>query len=329
MDFSIDRKSPLPVHQQLKGMFEYAIACGELSPGEALPSVRELAAQIGVAPMTISQVYRELKKQELVSTRPGSGTQVAENLYGRFPARSEVLALHRRIDALIDSASAIGIRAGDLASMINARLVFRSSLGRHVSIVMVGLFPEATASYARIISHHIGGGAAVEPLTVDEIERDPALRARAASADLAITLMSQHQVVAALLDNTKTVAIRFIPSEETRRSLASIDPMARVVLVSRFAEFLPMMRNGVRRFASHVADVDGGSLNDEGIRESAKSADVVVFSTGAEAIRDYLNIGTVVFEYRHTPDPSDIERIVLPALRAATLSSNEETREAS
>lgn len=318
MEFNVDRQSRVPVRQQLKGMFEYAIACGEVAPGETLPSVRALATRIGVAPMTISQVYQELKKQDLVTTRPGSGTRVAENPHGRFSARSEVLALHRRIDTLIDDAAAMGIRPSDLVSMITARLVFRSSLGRRALIVMIGLFRDATASYARFIAHRIGESASVEPMTIDDIERDPQARARAASADLAVTLMSQHHVVAPLLGNTKTVAVRFIPSEETRRQLASIDPMARVVLVSRFAEFLPIMRTGVHRFAPHAEDIAACSLDEESMAAMLRGANVVIFSTGADSVRDHLDPDMAAFEYRHTPDPGDIERIVLPAVRATT-----------
>ena len=43
MEFSVDRDLPVPLRTQLQGLIEYGIACGELVPGELLPSVRELA----------------------------------------------------------------------------------------------------------------------------------------------------------------------------------------------------------------------------------------------------------------------------------------------
>ncbi len=54
MDFRIDRSLALPIRQQIRGMIEYGISCGEFAVGEALPSVRDLAEQLAVAPMTIS-----------------------------------------------------------------------------------------------------------------------------------------------------------------------------------------------------------------------------------------------------------------------------------
>jgi len=60
MEFSVDRDLPVPLRTQLQGLIEYGIACGELTAGELLPSVRAMAERIGVAPMTVSQVYADL-----------------------------------------------------------------------------------------------------------------------------------------------------------------------------------------------------------------------------------------------------------------------------
>src|SRR3954452_19537486 len=77
MNLRIDRELPVPLGTQLKGLIEYGIACGELAPGERLPSVRELATGLGLAPMTVSQVYKDLRTSGLIEGRAGSGTFVA------------------------------------------------------------------------------------------------------------------------------------------------------------------------------------------------------------------------------------------------------------
>jgi hypothetical protein len=277
-----------------------------------------------VAPMTVSQVYRELKNKGLIETRPGSGTRVA-----RVATRSGALALHRRIDALIDEGLAMGIRVTDLASLINARLVSRRSPRSRASVVMIALFPEATASYARFIAARLGEGATVEPVTIDALQGDPVVRARAGSADLVVTFVNRHREVASILPNSKVISIRFIPSEETRRALASIEPMARVTLVSRFPEFLPIMRAGVQRFASQVSQFSGGNIDDENIEQLLATPDVVVFASGAEAILSSLKPGITAIEYRHTPDPTDIERVLIPLVRGSIETSIIEEKEKS
>lgn len=317
MDFRIDRELMVPIRLQLKGIFEHGIAAGELVPGEPLPSVRELAEAAGVAPMTVSQVYRELKKDGLIETRQGAGTYVADSSQARMAAHTDIVALHRQIDALIDHALAMGIRTGDLGALINARLAYRLSLGRRVSVVMVGLFPEATASYARFIAARLGGEATVEPMTIEAILRDAGVRDRASSADLAVTFANRHREVSSLLPNTKVVSLRFIPSEETRMALAALDPMARVVVLSRFPDFLPIISSGVQRFAAHVETFAALAADDPDVARAVAGCDVVIYSTGAEAAARLARPGAQAIEYRHIPDPGDIERIVMPFVTAA------------
>lgn len=322
MDFRIDRELQVPLRLQLKGTIEYGIACGELLVGEPLPSVRDLAESVGVAPMTVSLVYRDLKREGLIETRPGAGTYVADSSKARMAAQPAVVSLHRQIDDLIDRALDMGIRTGDLGALINARLSYRLSLGRRVSVVMVGLFPEATASYAKFIAARLGTGATVEPMSLDDIQRDADIRSRAGSADLALTFANRHREVSALLPNTKVVSIRFIPSEATRLALASLDPMARVTVVSRFPDFLPIIKSGVQRFAAHVQDIAAVSIDDPQGGEAIARANVVVYSTGAEMAIKFAAPGAHTFEYRHTPDPGDIERLVMPFVTQADEQTN-------
>ena len=54
----IDRDLPVSLSQQLRGQIEYGIVCGEIPPGTQLPSVRELAGELGIGTVTVSQVYR-------------------------------------------------------------------------------------------------------------------------------------------------------------------------------------------------------------------------------------------------------------------------------
>ncbi|KAB0676814.1 GntR family transcriptional regulator [Aureimonas leprariae] len=316
MDFNVDRDIAVPIRLQLRGTIEYGIACGELKAGDALPSVRDLAERVGVAPMTVSQVYAELKADGLIETRTGSGTFVADSTRARMAGQPDVVALHDQIDRLIDAAGAMGVRSGDLAALISARLIYRNSVGPRVGIAMIGLFPAATAAYARALAAQVGRSATVDPMTIEALQRDPALRARAASADLAVTFANRQREVASLLPNTKVVSLSFIPSEETRRALVSLNGRDRVAAVSRFPDFLPIMKAGVARFAPHVPQIAGFHLDDPELAEKLKERDVLVFSTGAEAAAEAVERHVARLEYRHAPDPADVERVVMPLIRA-------------
>ena len=59
-----------------------------------------MASQLGIAPMTVSQVYKELKAVGLLETKPGHGTFVSTSVLAQV--RPQVLELQPRIDALLD-----------------------------------------------------------------------------------------------------------------------------------------------------------------------------------------------------------------------------------
>jgi DNA-binding transcriptional regulator YhcF (GntR family) len=321
MEFFVDRELPVPLRTQLHGLIEYGIACGELAPGETLPSVRELAEKVGVAPMTVSQVYADLKASGLIDARPGSGTFVTDSLQARLAGRGDAGGLHRHIDQLIDESRALGVRPAELVSLVSARVFYRDSIGPRMRIVMIGLFPEATASYARFIAARLGRAVTVEPLTVAAIEREASARARANSADLAITFANRHREVAGLVPNTKVVTVSFTPSEETRLALASLDSLASIAVISRFPDFLPIMKSGVQRFAPHVSEIAAATLETSGLETLLARSSVVIYASGAENIVARLPATTQAIEYRHAPDTADIERVIVPIIRATEAQS--------
>jgi len=314
MKLTVDRDLPVPIGVQLRGLIEYGIACGELVKGERLPSVRELADTVGVAPMTVSQVYRDLKLAGLIATQAGTGTFVVGGPHTGVSAGA-TMDLHRRVDLLIEEGVAMGLKPSDLVALVSARIFFRAGRTAAKQIVVVGMFQAATARYARLIATHLGAGTAVDAVTLEAIERDTDLRKSIAAADLVVTFANRRREVEALLGGTRVVAISFIPSEETRLALASLDPLARVAIVSRFPEFLPIMRSGVQRFAPHAQRTSAAVLDSPDLGAAIAAADVIIYATGAEVVVDRLRSGTPAIEYRHIPDPADIERVIVPLIR--------------
>ena len=62
----IDPRSPTPIYAQIAERVRVAVAAGELSKGDGLPSVRALATRLRVNPATVVQAYRELEQEKLV-----------------------------------------------------------------------------------------------------------------------------------------------------------------------------------------------------------------------------------------------------------------------
>ena len=68
-----------PLYEQIVNAVKREIAAGRLSPGEALPSVRALAAELLVSLITIKRAYEELERDGIIYSRQGLGTFVADN----------------------------------------------------------------------------------------------------------------------------------------------------------------------------------------------------------------------------------------------------------
>ncbi len=73
----VDMKSARPLFDQLRTQVIDGVRDGALPPGARLPTVRELAGQLGVAVNTVARAYRELESAAIIETRGRFGTFVA------------------------------------------------------------------------------------------------------------------------------------------------------------------------------------------------------------------------------------------------------------
>lgn len=72
----IDLSSGVPPYEQIRGQVAGHVAAGTLREGDRLPTVRALAADLGVAAGTVARAYRELEAEGLVEGRRRAGTVV-------------------------------------------------------------------------------------------------------------------------------------------------------------------------------------------------------------------------------------------------------------
>src|SRR3546814_20639995 len=118
MNLQIDRELPVPLGVQVRGMIEYGISCGELAPGERLPSVRELADALNVAPLTVGQVYRDLRDSGLLEPRPGLGTFVAETRGPRLRSPPHRCDLQHRLQPPLHPPLPTGRRSDHISALL-------------------------------------------------------------------------------------------------------------------------------------------------------------------------------------------------------------------
>jgi len=80
MELRIDPASAVPVYAQVVEQVRMLIALRALRPGDKLPSVRELAAQVRINRNTASKAYQLLEAAGVLETRAGQGTFVADGV---------------------------------------------------------------------------------------------------------------------------------------------------------------------------------------------------------------------------------------------------------
>ena len=73
-----------PIYRQLKDRVVVMMLDGVLKPGDALPSVRQVAAEYQLNPITVSRAYQELADDQLVEKRRGLGMYVTEGAPARL-----------------------------------------------------------------------------------------------------------------------------------------------------------------------------------------------------------------------------------------------------
>ena len=106
-DLYITTSDPTPPYEQLRRQIVELIGSGHLEPGQRLPPVRQLAADLGLAAGTVARTYRHLEAEGLVVTRRGGGTRVSSNLDYRR-ATGPTSDLQQRVTALVRQARRLG-----------------------------------------------------------------------------------------------------------------------------------------------------------------------------------------------------------------------------
>jgi DNA-binding transcriptional regulator YhcF (GntR family) len=122
MQIEIDPLSEVPLYQQLRDRVVEAIANGELSPGDQLASVRQLAVAFGINVATVSKGYELLRREGLIRTNQKSGSVVARGPESGPPPAGFVDEWTTRLRTLLAEADAQGVADEHLVTATRAVL---------------------------------------------------------------------------------------------------------------------------------------------------------------------------------------------------------------
>lgn len=122
MKLTINSESSVPIYIQIEDTIHSLIAAGQLQPGQQLPTIRELAADIRVNLNTVARAYFELDREGVISTQRGKGTFVTG-----VPDKKQIeikrqKLLHSIIDTALAEAQKLGYSADEIKNAFQNEL---------------------------------------------------------------------------------------------------------------------------------------------------------------------------------------------------------------
>jgi GntR family transcriptional regulator len=129
--YLLNSNSGVPLYVQLQQQVQQRILTGQLVDGEQLPSVRDLSAQIGLNPLTVSKVYQLLERDGFVETRRGLGTYVSHQAPAlRLEARRR--QAEPAVEQLVTEALHLGLSEREIQSLLADKFrQFKAKNGNH------------------------------------------------------------------------------------------------------------------------------------------------------------------------------------------------------
>jgi DNA-binding transcriptional regulator YhcF (GntR family) len=229
MQLRISKESEVPVHQQLVEQFAYLITTEKLKPGEALPSVRELARRLKIHHNTVSDAYQELVRRRWLVRRPGSRLKVRPPAGAAAGSAPDVRDIDDIINASIRLARERGFSLQSLRERVRERLL--AAPPDHILVV------EQAPGLRQLLKEEIRKAAAwpVQSCSLDELAANRSLLIGA----LLVAIQYAISEVGALAPKDRpAIPIAFRGADESLQRIQALQKPSVIAIVSISGTFL-------------------------------------------------------------------------------------------
>jgi GntR family transcriptional regulator len=120
--FILNVQSDIPIYRQIVEQIRRMVAGGQLQAGDELPSVRELAIEHAVNPMTISKAYSMLEVEGLLVRQRGKPMQIAEHKIGVVNDQDRLAHIAPQLEQLVLAARQLEISDRQLLAALKQKL---------------------------------------------------------------------------------------------------------------------------------------------------------------------------------------------------------------
>ena len=118
LSVEIQKESGIPIYIQLEEQIRLLIRGGHLEPGTPMPTVREMAVELGINYNTVTRIYRDLQNEGFLKLRRGIGTFVAERVPGQPFQKKDLSRLKQKAGELIELGKEMELKPAELLRLI-------------------------------------------------------------------------------------------------------------------------------------------------------------------------------------------------------------------
>lgn len=113
---TIEFDNNLPIYLQIMNYLKSEIVRGSLQPGDKIPSVRELAANLQINPNTVQRTFQELEREGIVETKRGLGRYVTSEESKIMTIKKEMAG--ELLEHFIRGMQELGFKDQDIMSIV-------------------------------------------------------------------------------------------------------------------------------------------------------------------------------------------------------------------
>ena len=179
--FQVDKKSRIPLYEQIREQIICALHVGRIRPGTKLPSVRHFARVHCVNPKTIHRIYRRLQDDGYLQLRAGSGAYIGPVKQGTVNG-DRLLTMHRFFGQFREECERMGLEPVEAADRLRGFLSREASRGGQVAVV------ECNREQSEVLAHELGDtlGLQAKAVLLDSMD-ELAVRRTLAEAQVIVT----------------------------------------------------------------------------------------------------------------------------------------------
>ena len=122
MEIQIDLESGVPIYVQLVDRIKQMVVTGQLQPGQQLPTIRQLAADLRINYNTVGRAYSILDEEGIISTQQGRGTYITRRLDEGQLRKLRLDKLRGMIGQAVQEARALGYEQQEIEAIFQEQL---------------------------------------------------------------------------------------------------------------------------------------------------------------------------------------------------------------